>query len=484
MSDDGWDDEPMDDGDDWGDEGGNDEGWGEDDDDGWGSGDNGAAVADDQELSVEMKIENAFYEADDTRLDSSNTDLALEQFSKVLELSHDATELQDETLGYVFKSLKNIVSILVRKNRIEEMNSRYDELLDFIPRVTRNEAQEAVNTVLHDASETKDDAFVRRVYRRTADKVRGIPDQERLWYRVTMKYCEYCYGQGDMPAAKELLAELLSSCQKDGKDDLNKGAELLEIYALDSRMSVSSNDTQRLKELYGKTKDLQAAVKDPKSQSVIKECWGMMFGDQGDWTRAYAEFYSAFNSYQEIGDRLKAKQCLQYVVVANMLSGGASNPFDAREAKAFQNDPDIQVIGNLRVAYEECDTDRFNKALKDIKKSGDTFIPKHLGSMIHDFRGRAIMQIIRSYERVKLSYLAEKLQVTVDEVESLLVRLVLDRKVVGRIDQVNGLLDLTAGGVGGGAKYDALQQWVSALEHLNSAMPIPHHPSTKSGVRM
>ena len=59
-----------------------------------------------------------------------------------------------------------------------------------------------------------------------------------------------------------------------------------------------------------------------------------MYGNQGDWSKAYTEFFKAFGFYQDIGQRDKAKQCLKYVVIANMLAGGIANPFDAREAKA------------------------------------------------------------------------------------------------------------------------------------------------------
>jgi len=36
-----------------------------------------------------------------------------------------------------------------------------------------------------------------------------------------------------------------------------------------------------------------------------------MFGNIGDWQRAYSEFYSAFTAYQDIGNASKAKQCLK-----------------------------------------------------------------------------------------------------------------------------------------------------------------------------
>jgi hypothetical protein len=50
------------------------------------------------------------------------------------------------------------------------------------------------------------------------------------------------------------------------------------------------------------------------------------------------------------------------------------NPFDAREAKVYQNEGDIASIGALRSAYEKCDVDAFGKALDEINNQGDKFI--------------------------------------------------------------------------------------------------------------
>ncbi len=48
--------------------------------------------------------------------------------------------------------------------------------------------------------------------------------------------------------------------------------------------------------------------------------------------------------------------------------------FDAREAKVYQNEPDIAAIGVLRAAYEKCDVDGFGKAMEQINQSGDKFM--------------------------------------------------------------------------------------------------------------
>jgi len=73
----------------------------------------------------------------------------------------------------------------------------------------------------------------------------------------------------------QVLSQLLQSCQTNGQDDKkNKGSELLEIYALQIQISSKRGDSLKMKELYDKTKDLTAAVKDPRSQSVIRESVG------------------------------------------------------------------------------------------------------------------------------------------------------------------------------------------------------------------
>jgi len=238
-------------------------------------------------------------------------------------------------------------------------------------------------------------------------------------------------------------------------------------------ISAAQGDNVRLKELFEKTKDLTAAVKDPRSQSIIRECWGMMFGDEGQWQRAKAEFFSAFVSYDEIGNAVKAKQCLKYVVVSNMLSGSDANPFDDRAAKVYENDKEIALIGQLRTSFEKCDVNAFNRALDEINRAKDHFIQKHLESMVNDFQARSIISMIKSYRRIRITHLADQLRVAPARVEEILIHLILDGSVQGKIDQVKGMLDLTQRTGGGAKKYGALDVWAGTLATLANNLPQP-----------
>lgn len=145
------------------------------------------------------------------------------------------------------------------------------------------------------------------------------------------------------------------------------------------------------------------------------------------------------------------------------------NPFDAREAKVYQQEGDIAAIGALRASYEKCDVDAFTAALEEAVRDGDKFLVTHLDSMRLDFYRRAVLHTTRAYRRLKLAFLAQRLRVSVKLVTSILVQLILDGELAGRIDQVAGVLDLSsqrAGGGGQAKKYAALQQLTNTLRQL------------------
>ena len=48
----------------------------------------------------------------------------------------------------------------------------------------------------------------------------------------------------------------------------------------------------------------------------------------------------------------------------------------------------------------------------------------------------------RPYNKVKLSFLAEELSLTLEDIESLLVDMILDQRLMANIDQINGHLIL------------------------------------------
>ena len=202
---------------------------------------------------------------------------------------------------------------------------------------------------------------------------------------------------------------------------------------------------------------------------VIREEGGKMYMGDGSWDLAYNEFYEGFLAYQEAGNT-RAKSCLAYVVLANMLALSDINPFDAREAKAYAEETEIAAMRNLRSAYDANDLDAFERTLRDrrAKILDDPFIMSYLAPLRRRMREQVLLNLLKPYRRVKLAFVAARLALDVDAVEAVLVDMILDDRVKGRIDMLQGhlVLDDGAGADSDDKTFAALDSWSAALDAL------------------
>jgi len=72
----------------------------------------------------------------------------------------------------------------------------------------------------------------------------------------------------------------------------------------------------------------------------------------------------------------------------------------------------------------------------------DDFLSSHINDLLKTTRSQVLIHLLRPYTRVHISYIAQELCITIDEVEDLLVSLILDKKIDGMIDQVTHQLHL------------------------------------------
>ena len=184
-----------------------------------------------------------------------------------------------------------------------------------------------------------------------------------------------------------------------------------------------------------------------------------------EYEAAGKTFFQAFKSYDEAGDQSRLR-CLKYLVLASMLHASSINPFDSQEARPYRDDPEIAAMTNLVQAFQNNEIHQFEKILKQNKERimGDEFIRGHVEDLLRTIRTQVLRRVIRPYTRISLQAIAEELNnIPVEEVENLLVGLILDNSLKGRIDQVSGIL-LKDGEHGGGSTINS-----SAVESTNSS---------------
>lgn len=94
---------------------------------------------------------------------------------------------------------------------------------------------------------------------------------DRLWFKTNTKLGKLYFDRGDFTKLAKILKQLHQSCQTDdGEDDLKKGTQLLEIYALEIQMYTAQKNNKKLKTLYEQSLHIKSAIPHPLIMGVIR----------------------------------------------------------------------------------------------------------------------------------------------------------------------------------------------------------------------
>jgi len=332
----------------------------------------------------------------------------------------------------------------------------------------------------------------------------GISPNERLWFKTNLKYGQLLYEMNETGKLQMVINDLLSgSGQNGGESGMEQdtyggggggttssgGTHLMEIAALQIQLYSRLKDTKKLRAAYHSAMAVRGGIPHPRTIALIQELGGKMHMSQRNFDEACQAFFQAFKSYDEAGDRARLR-CLKYLVMASMLHASSINPFDSHEARAHREDPEIVAMTTLVDAFHNDDIRKFEKILN--KNEGrvmdDEFVKEHVSDLLRTLRTQVILNTFEPYTRIRLERISKDLNgIPIEDVESLLVSLILDEKLEGRIDQVSGILVKTNQSVGGGAassrgdgkmasgsiqsrNTSSIVQLTAALEHLNGAI--------------
>ncbi|EAA10217.2 COP9 signalosome complex subunit 2 [Anopheles arabiensis] len=403
----------------------------DDDDD-----DYGLEYSEDSNSEPDVDLENQYYNSKALKEEAPQD--ALKSFQKVLDLENG------EKGEWGFKALKQMIKLNFKLQNYQEMMARYKQLLTYIKSaVTRNHSEKSINSILDYISTSKNMELLQNFYETTLEALKDAKN-DRLWFKTNTKLGKLYFDRNDFGKLQKILKQLHQSCQTDdGEDDLKKGTQLLEIYALEIQMYTVQKNNKKLKALYEQSLHIKSAIPHPLIMGVIRECGGKMHLREGEFEKAHTDFFEAFKNYDESGSSRRTT-CLKYLVLANMLMKSGINPFDSQEAKPYKNDPEILAMTNLVMAYQNNDIMEFEAILRNNRNNimADQFIREHIEDLLRNIRTQVLIKLIRPYTKITIPFISSELNIEPAEVESLLVSCILDNTIQGRIDQVNQVLEL------------------------------------------
>lgn len=419
---------------------------------------------DDEQDSGEVDIENKYYNAKQLKL--TEPEEAIEEFLGVPPLEQDKGD-------WGFKGLKQAIKLEFKLQRYDKAIEHYAELLTYVKSaVTRNYSEKSINNMLDYIEKGSDDAgavkCMEQFYSLTLQCFQST-NNERLWLKTNIKLAKLLLDRKDYQAVSKKLKELHRSCQReDGTDDPSKGTYSLEIYALEIQMYAETKNNKQLKRLYQRALKVRSAVPHPKIMGIIRECGGKMHMSEENWAEAQSDFFESFRNYDEAGS-LQRIQVLRYLLLTTMLMKSDINPFDSQETKPYRNDPRIAAMTDLVDAYQRDDIHKYEDVLqKNIDLLADPFIAENIDEVTRNMRTKAVLKLIAPYTRMRIAWIAKQLRIGEPEVQDILGFLIVDGKIMGKIDQQAGTLVIDSHA--DADRIQAIQGLADALTGLYTAI--------------
>jgi len=423
--------------------------------------DYGFEYSEEEQDEQDVDIENQYYNSKGL-LDSDDPREAIEGFNQVVSMEEDKGE-------WGFKALKQLVKLYYKHKQYNKMMDSYRKMLTYVDSaVTRNASEKKINSLLDFMAQATDMEVLQEFYETTLKALEKAKN-DRLWFKTNLKLCNLWFKKQEYGRMAKILKDLHRSCQReDGTEDLKKGTQLLEIYAVEIQMYTEQRNNKKLKQLYQKALTVKSAIPHPRIMGIVRECGGKMHMHDQLWEQAATDFFEAFKSYDEAGVARRV-QCLKYLVLASMLMESKVDPFDAQEAKSYKQDPEIIAMTDLVGAYQRNDINEFERILRSNRRTimDDPFIRNYVEDLLKKIRTQVLLKLIQPYTRVRIPFISAKLNIPEKDVEQLLVSLILDNRIQGYIDQVNQLLEVGSRSQGT-RKYTALDKWAQQLKSMHT----------------
>jgi 26S proteasome regulatory subunit N6 len=172
----------------------------------------------------------------------------------------------------------------------------------------------------------------------------------------------------------------------------------------------------------------------PLLQASLDMQSGQLHAEDGDFNTAFSYFIEAMEGYTSQDETLKATSALQYMLLCKvMLNLGddvkyAGKNLDAMKAVArAHTNRSLEEYENALHAYR-------------YELGGDRFIASHLRHLYDSMLEQNLIKVIEPFSRVEISHVAEMVGLDLAQVERKLSQMILDKVIIGVLDQGTGVL--------------------------------------------
>ncbi|KAF2647851.1 PCI-domain-containing protein [Lophiostoma macrostomum CBS 122681] len=344
-------------------------------------------------------------------------------------------------------AIKNYESALVGLGELFRDQRRVDALAELV-RQTRS--------VLSSFAKAKTAKLVRQLL----DLFTTIPNTTDVQISVTKSCIEWAVSERRGFLRQNLETRLVSLyMQKQSYYDaltlinsllkelkrLDDKLVLVEVQLLESRVYHALGNIPKGRAALTSARTSAASVYTPPLlQAGLDMQSGMLHAEDSDFNTAFSYFIEAMEGYHSQDETQKATSALQYMLLCKImlnLGDDVTSLMTSKQAIKYAG-KSLDAMKAVARAHTNRSLEEYETALTDYRQElgSDRFITSHLRRLYDNMLEQNLIKVIEPFSRVEIDHIAKMVGLDTVQVERKLSQMILDKVIIGVLDQGAGCL--------------------------------------------
>ncbi|KAJ9141912.1 26S proteasome non-ATPase regulatory subunit 11 [Pleurostoma richardsiae] len=220
---------------------------------------------------------------------------------------------------------------------------------------------------------------------------------------------------------------------------------LVEVQLLESRVYHALGNIAKARAALTSARTSAASVYTPPLlQANLDMQSGMLHAEDKDFNTAYSYFIEALDGYHTQDEAQKATAALQYMLLCKVMLNQVDDVnqlMTSKQAVKYAGQS-LEAMKAIARAHSNRSLEEYERALAAYKYElgSDAFIRNHLRRLYDAMLEQNLIKVIEPFSRVEISHIADMVGLDREQVERKLSQMILDKVIIGVLDQGAGCL--------------------------------------------
>lgn len=221
--------------------------------------------------------------------------------------------------------------------------------------------------------------------------------------------------------------------------------QLVEVQLLESRTYHALGNVPKARAALTSARTSAASVYTPPLlQAALDMQSGMLHSEDKDFNTAFSYFIEAMEGYHSQDEGAKATAALQYMLLCKImlnLGDDVNSLMTSKHALKYAG-KNLDAMKAVARAHTNRSLEEYERALMSYRSilGSDRFITSHLRRLYDAMLEQNLIKVIEPFSRVEISHIAHMVGLATAQVERKLSQMILDKVIVGVLDQGAGCL--------------------------------------------